>query len=1503
MNKKVPSYNENGLFELNPVPTLICDVETLKIYDCNQAAIEYYKYAKEVFLERTFNDLFYVEDAKEQFVIDKTLTSLVANIDFGVFIHKKKNGARFPIQINGHIIDYKGKKCVMLVCQEHILNIQKQNMLQEAKNLLDTSLDVICSIDENGKFIRVSAASFKHWGYTPEELEGRPYLELVFHEDVEKTNFAANQIISGKDVTTFENRYVNKNGEIAYNIWSAHYDNSTRIMYAVARDATEKREMEQLLIESESRFKSLVQEGLDLIAILDDNGNYSYVSPSSLTVLGINAEELIGKSPFEFIHPDDVEKVSKSLERIATERRIKVAPFRFQNSLGEWRWIKTILTNMQHHPSINGIVANSRDITEKIEEQNRLKLLESVILNTKDSVVITEAESHDESGPKILYVNEAFTKMTGYAADEVIGKTPHFLHGPNSDKNELSRLSQSLQKWESCEITIINYKKNGEEFWNNFMVNPVVNEKGVYTHWVAIQRDVTEKKNHELEQNLLHQISQIFNEEKKLKKATQRLCETFAHFGAFDFVEVWYPNLENTSIQLHSYSNNSRAGTEFYTQSETYNSLRFGEGFIGAIWQLKESVIIDLNNSDTVFIRKEAAINAGIKSIIGIPLVFKEMIVGVLVFGSSKNVNQLRNYLNIFRQLETFIGSEINRKSLETNLKHLFQAIPDIICITDFRGRFLKINKAGCSLLGYSKKEILYHSFHEFVLPEDQEISTNEIMKLKKGETVFKFENRYLTKKGEIIWLSWTCNSESHEGHIYASAKNITKEKKLSELQIQTSSLAKIGSWEIDLFENKLLWTDLVHALHETDPKTFKPDLETTINFYREDFREMITESAKRCATDGTPFSFEAVIKTMKNNERWVRVIGQSEFVDGNCVRIFGSFQDIHPFKLVQLQLEEILGSISDAFYAVDQNWNFTYFNKEAENLFLKKLDDVLGKNIWNVFSSIKKTPLEEVFHRVNQSGIPESFEYFFQNYGRWYEINTFPSHGGISVYFKDIDERKKTGAQLEKAYQEKNNIIESITDAFFTMNKSFIVSYWNRTAEVISGMNRAELVGKNLWEVFPNLTESIAYTHLLKTVELEQSVTFEDCCHGVWLEVNAYPSEEGITVFFRDITEKKQAEEQILKANERFEKVTQATNDVIWDWDIEHGTFFRSHGIENFFDENTSASLPEDSVWRDKFHAEDFPLIQQSLEEAIQNPAISRWEMEYRIIKENRKIGFVVDKGLIIRNKKGKATRIVGAMTDISERKKHETEFLKLNESLKKHTQELEATNELLEQFAFIASHDLQEPLRMVTSFLDLLKQKYESQLDQKAKQYIHFATDGAIRMKQIILDLLEYSRAGITNKTLEEIDLNDILYDYKLLRSKIICEKKVTIQTGKLPELMTYKVPLVQTMHCLIDNAIKYSKKDTDPVIKISVEENNQMYVVSIKDNGIGIDKQYYEKIFIIFQRLHNKNEYDGTGIGLALSKKNVESWGGTIWINSAINKGTTVHFTIPKREIAEE
>ena len=257
----------------------------------------------------------------------------------------------------------------------------------------------------------------------------------------------------------------------------------------------------------------------------------------------------------------------------------------------------------------------------------------------------------------------------------------------------------------------------------------------------------------------------------------------------------------------------------------------------------------------------------------------------------------------------------------------------------------------------------------------------------------------------------------------------------------------------------------------------------------------------------------------------------------------------------------------------------------------------------------------------------------------------------------------------------------------------------------------------------------------------------------------------------------------------------------------------------------------------------------------------------------------------------------MVGAMTDLTKQKKLEKELYELNESLKSYTKELERSNEDLEQFAYISSHDLQEPLRMISSFMDLLRSKYSDQLDEKALKYIYFATDGAKRMKQIILDLLLYSRANKTSEELEQINLNETITEYTQLRAKLITEKKVTIISDELPSLKVYRAPVTQAFNSLLNNAIKYAKENVPPRIEINVKDKITHWEFAITDNGIGIDNSFYDKIFVIFQRLHNRKESDGTGIGLSIAKRCVQFLGGEIWLESIVGEGTTFYFTIPK------
>ena len=225
------------------------------------------------------------------------------------------------------------------------------------------------------------------------------------------------------------------------------------------------------------------------------------------------------------------------------------------------------------------------------------------------------------------------------------------------------------------------------------------------------------------------------------------------------------------------------------------------------------------------------------------------------------------------------------------------------------------------------------------------------------------------------------------------------------------------------------------------------------------------------------------------------------------------------------------------------------------------------------------------------------------------------------------------------------------------------------------------------------------------------------------------------------DITSKKRQEEILLKSNERFEQVSKATFDAIWDWDVKSKQLYFGDGFKELFGHHVQNNIGDFSTWYDHIHPEDKERVILSRLNKIIHHTESTWKDEYRYMRADGTIAYISDRGILLRNSTG-TYRMIGAMQDVTELKENEIAISNLNKSLEKRAEELAISNEELERFAYVASHDLQEPLRMVSSFLQLLQKKYENQLDETAQKYINYAVDGADRMKTLILDLLEYSR-----------------------------------------------------------------------------------------------------------------------------------------------------------------
>jgi PAS domain S-box-containing protein len=1109
-------------------------------------------------------------------------------------------------------------------------------------------------------------------------------------------------------------------------------------------------------------------------------------------------------------------------------------------------------------------------------------------------------------------------------------------------------------------------KINGDYLHVEEIAYVIRDKKGNPKRMIGELRDKTQKVELENNRKLLFEVDNIFKSEENLSSILCDILQYLATKTNSKLAEIWIINKTKDTINLYSHFPIDADAKLFYKNSEKINKFQLGEGLPGKVWETQKMVEWENIGENLDFKRNKAAKSANLKNVVGIPLFQNNTIIGVLVFANDFTEKNIDNYSNIKLLSENYLGSEIKRKQKEEELNLLFSYAPDILCIAGANGYFTKVNPSFCKLLGYTEEEICSKPFTYFVHPDDLADTSIEYSEtISNQRQAQNFINRYRTKSGKYKLISWRSSQVfGEENQAIAYGRDITEIKELKDLLEQATNLARIGAWEVNLIDNSVFWSPMTKMIHEIDPKK-EVDYSKGIEYYRDDFKELIYKSFENAINKFERFDVECAIITEKGNEKWVRVIGNVEVENKQAIKVFGSFQDIDARK----RNEKELALKNDYLSLITKVTNY-FFNSEDLNDALKNVFELIGKTIkvdrtyyfeYHENENNEKlcsqriewasdNDLAEINNPMLQNMPIESFGEFFipllkgnsytcvvsqlpeSDLKNAFEVQSIKSVLALPIIiekkfcgfigFDDCTnerewksseisliqnicntlstsiQRNNSILKLEESFKEKETILESIGDAFFTVNNQWIVTYWNKQAEVLLSTKKSEIIGKNVWEVFSSSIKLKSYNEYLKALENKEIVHFEDYYIPLkkWFDISAYPSEKGLSVYFKDITVKKTSDEQIRLSNERFEIVTEATSEAIWDWDIVNNKVFWGKGYKALFGYEIGEDIPFEK-WQKSIHPDDFDRVVNHLNDVIKDKNRTLFVSEYRFLKKDGNYAYVEDRGVAIKNKKGKTERMIGAMNDITHRKEYEESLKKLNEKLDLRAKELAISNAELEQFAFVASHDLQEPLRMVTSFLTLIQNKYNNIIDDKGKQYIHFAVDGAKRMRQIILDLLEFSKVGSNNEKLENIDCNILIEDILILNQKNISDKKAIVEFKNLPYVNSYRTPLRHIFQNLIENSLKYSKPNVNPIININFEELENEYVFSIEDNGIGISEEYFQRIFIIFQRLHNKDEYSGTGMGLSITKKIVENLGGKIWLESEIDKGTTFYFTVVK------
>ena len=648
----------------------------------------------------------------------------------------------------------------------------------------------------------------------------------------------------------------------------------------------------------------------------------------------------------------------------------------------------------------------------------------------------------------------------------------------------------------------------------------------------------------------------------------------------------------------------------------------------------------------------------------------------------------------------------------------------------------------------------------------------------------------------------------------------------------------------------------------------------------------------------------------------------------------------------------DILSRVQEAIIATDENLNIIYWNKMAEKILGWTKEEALGKNSGEFLQTkIDNSNRENVIEKVFKDGHFEG-ELYYMRKDRMYipvELNIKRSTNengetiGLLTSVRDISKRKESETQIRyHAY-----LLSQVNDAIIGTDADFKINYWNRGAEQLFGYNSDEVNSKSPLKIlradynagereklleglnkkgYSKSTLNLKHKNGNNIIAVQNSTRFADSS-GVTI---------GYVVVYHDITQLKQDEEEIL--NHR--KVLDAINEVLREYletdsvdevvqtclDLAQKLTESEFGF--FGEVNENGRLDDRALSPPAWDVCDT----QNAHERLKNMEIvSYWG---RTIKEEKSqivndpdsdpdrrglpeghppitsfLGVPLKEGkktigmIALANKKTgynetdkKNIETLGvAFVEVLLRKKAE---INVAENLKN----LAQSNKELEQFAYITSHDLREPLRMITSFLQLLERRYKDQLDQDANEFIDFAVNGAKRLDAMTNDLLQYSK--INNNKREAIPVNfEHVLEHALENLKVQIEDHNAIIThDSLPTIVGDEELKVQLFQNIIGNAIKYRSQEIPKIHISAIKEKNQ-YLFSIKDNGIGMSHKHLEKIFTIFQRLHTNEEYEGTGIGLAIAQKIIHQQGGQIWAESEPGKGTTFYFTIPFKEIIKD
>jgi len=723
----------------------------------------------------------------------------------------------------------------------------------------------------------------------------------------------------------------------------------------------------------------------------------------------------------------------------------------------------------------------------------------------------------------------------------------------------------------------------------------------------------------------------------------------------------------------------------------------------------------------------------------------------------------------------------------------------------------------------------------------------------------------------------------------------------------------RLGGWRVELDPEAIFWTPETAAIHGMPADYSPPDVSEAIQYYAPEYRQVIQDAFEKCARSGEEFDVICRLQTADGRQPWVRSIGIAERDDhGRIHAVHGAFQDITKLREAQDRADEadrqrvdVLESINDGFFMLDPNWNFVFANRQACLTLGRTREELLSRNIWEEYPDRIDSEFTRHYRQAVESRETVRFQGYLESASKWFDVAAYPLPDGLAVYFRDVTLEREHQEQLrlvDAALSRQNDVV-MITEAdVLDEPDGPRIVYVNEAFERMSGYSRSEAIGRTPRmlqgpetdrEQLDRIREALINKVPIRCEVLNYSKSGEP----YWLELDITPlfDDFGTCTHFvaveRDVTERKEQETALREAQERFQLISRATNDVIWDWDLTTNHVWWNDSITEVFGYSLSDLEPGPESWIRHIHPEDRDRVLAGIHEVIDGSE-ELWTEEYRYLRSDGQNVHVIDRGFVIRDGSGTAVRMVGSMLDITERMDMEQ---RLRES-----QKLETVGHLTGGVA----HDFNNLLTVILGNAELLTGFLEDpKLRRMAEMTMHAAQRGA----QLTSRLLAFARRKPLDP--KPTDLNRLVEAIHPLVRRTLPESielvvaldpAIGITEVDAGELDTALLNLVVNARDAMPDGGKLTietanvELDEDYAAEHAEVESGRYVMVSVSDTGIGMDRETLKRVFEPF--FTTKPVGKGSGLGLSMVFGFTKQSGGHIKVYSEPGEGTSVKLYFP-------